>query len=171
MFQIKVIMSVEDNIFDFIVRDRLKKECEDRDYKLSRDYLRNSMMLDMIAYCSFGREEEAILNLETTMKFIRGYKCVQWNLVPFGQTFIFNVTGSIIMFEFWRKCFIQIKVLVQRRESLPGESFHKVILREHGRFLDSDNFSTPDALEAEGSAVMDSLKSVSEAFYIEYNTT
>ena len=167
-------MSVEDNTFepfDFKVKDRLIKECEDRGWQLSKDSMRNPMFIDMITYCSLGREEEALLNLKTTMDFIRLYKWAMHDLVQFGQTFSFHVTGELVMFEFWRKCFIKIKVSVEKKKPLPSESFHQVILRDHGRFLDSTNFATPDALEAEGLAAMDTLKSASEAFYIEHNST
>ena len=168
------VEEVEDNIFDFKVKDRLIKECEDKGYKLSKDSLRNPMILDMIVYCSLGREEEALLNLKTTHDFIRRYEWVQWRLVPVGQTFSWSdssLTGELLMFEFWRKCFIKIKVSVKKRESLPSESFHEVILREYGRLNEPNNFATPDSLEAEGVAAIDSLKSASEAFNIEYNTT
>ena len=78
------VEEVEDNIFDFKVKDRLVKECEDKGYKLSKDSLRNPMILDMIVYCSLGREEEALLNLKTTHDFIRRYEWVQWRLLPVG---------------------------------------------------------------------------------------
>ena len=105
------------------------------------------------------------------MDFIRLYKWAMHDLVQFGQSFGFHVTGELVMFEFWRMCFIKIKVSVKKKKPLPSESFHEVILRDHGRFLDSTNFATPDALEAEGLAAMDTLKSASEAFYIEHNST
>ena len=66
------------------------------------------------------------------------------------------------MFEFWRKCFIQTKVAVQKGESLPSESWHLVIFRDYGRFLDSANFSIYDAFVTETRVAIESLKNASD---------
>ena len=67
------MMIVEDNTFDFLVRDRLKKECEERPLSLSGDPAKDQLMLDMITYCSRGYKEEAVLNLTATKEFIVGF--------------------------------------------------------------------------------------------------
>ena len=69
-------MIVEDNTFDFLVRDHLKKMCEERNLTLSGDSKKDQLMLDMITYCSRGNKEEAVLNLNTTKEFITGYQIV-----------------------------------------------------------------------------------------------
>ena len=66
---------VEDNTFDFKVRDRLKKECEERNFHMGEDTL-SMMFLDMITYCSRGNEEAAVLNLIATT--VTPVACSAW---------------------------------------------------------------------------------------------
>ena len=73
-------------------------------------------------------------------------------------------TGKVFMYEFWRKCFIQTKVAVQKGEPLPRESWHVVIFREYGRFLNSANFANHDAFESEAKIAVESLVNASENF-------
>ena len=156
-------MSIEDNTFDFKVQDRLKKECKDRPPLFPYDPLKNHLLLDMIAYCSQGNQEEAVLNLKTTLKFERDYEIACTNLGAFSMAFLgYYERGSQIIFEFWRKCFIQIKVAVQKEEPLPRESWHVVMLREYGRFLDSHNFANLDAFYTEARVAKESLKNASD---------
>ena len=167
-------MSVEDNIFDFKVKDRLIKECKDKSYgPLFSDPLKNQILLDMIAYCSMGNLDEAILNLKITMDFEEDFEGVRQNLPPPpppGYFFGFYVTGSMFLYEFWRKCFIKIQVAVQKKESLPQESFHIVILREYGRFLNGHNFPNLHAFKNEVWVAVTSLKAASETFNNTYKT-
>ena len=94
---VKVMMIVEDNTFDFLVRDHLKKMCEERNLTLSGDSKKDQLMLDMITYCSRGNKEEAVLNLNTTKEFITGYQIVcrrlpggWWWADPNGWEFMFH---------------------------------------------------------------------------------
>merc|ERR1711971_696104 len=89
---------VEDNTFDFLVRDCLKKECEERGISLSGDPTRDQLMLDMITYCSRGNKEEAVCNLTATKEFIVGFQHVQrrlpggwWWADPNGWEFMFEL--------------------------------------------------------------------------------
>ena len=158
-------MSIEDNTFDFKVQDRLKKECKDRPPLFPYDPLKNHLLLDMIAYCSQGNQEEAVLNLKTTLKFERDYEIACTNLGAFSMAFLgYYERGSRIIFEFWRKCFIQTKVAVQKKESLPRETWHFVIFREYARFLNSDNFANHDAFESEARVAVASLVNASDTF-------
>ena len=99
------MMIVEDNTFDFLVRDRLKKECEERPISLSGDPTKDQLMLDMITYCSRGNKEEAVSNLTATKEFMVGFQLVQRRL-PGGWWWA-DPNGWEFMFEFWKKCFIK----------------------------------------------------------------
>ena len=70
-------MTIEDNTFDFKVRDRLLKECKNADYDLHYNPNDNKVMMDMITYCSQGNEEEAVLNLKTTKEFLRRFASIR----------------------------------------------------------------------------------------------
>ena len=163
----KVMVIVEDNTFDFKVRDRLKKEWEERNFHMGEDTL-SMMFLDMITYCSRGNEEAAVLNLIATEEFRDGIVRVSMRLIGgwqglMGLTGLTTVvTGWELMFEFWKKCFIKIKVLVQKQETLPAHSYTEVISRDYGRFLLEHNFANLDALKAEVKVAIDSLKNESE---------
>ena len=155
-------MTVEDNTFDFLVRDRLKKECEERGISLSGDPTKDQLMLDMITYCSRGNKEEAVCNLTATKEFIVGFQHVQRRL-PGGWWWA-DPNGWEFMFEFWKKSFIKIKVLVQKQEPLPSPAYSEVISREYGRFLQEHNFPNVDTFKAEARGAIASLKNDSENF-------
>ena len=160
-------MSKEDNTFDFRVQDRLRKECEGL-RPMFRDSLKNQLLLDMIAYCSQGSQEDAVLNLQTTRRFARDYDVTMTRLLLpastvgwdfFGDYFHY---GQWFVFEFWKKCFIQTKVAVQKEEALPRESWHVVMLREYGRFTNSHNFTNLNAFDTEARIAKESLKNASD---------
>ena len=158
-------MIVEDNTFDYLVRDHLTKECEDRHLLPFWGYLNPSaqqdrqLMLDMITYCSRGNKEAAVLNLIATKDFIHGFMIVG---ILDGRNWWSDAWD--FMFEFWKKCFIKIKVLVQKQESLPPPTYTEVISRDYGRFLQHHNFANFDALKAESRVAIDSLKNDSENY-------
>ena len=161
-------MSVEDNTYDFKVRDRLREEYETKRYA---PYLNSSsvphrngaeLMLDMMTYCSQGNQEEAVLNLKATERFQNKYEAVRWSMP--GPKHGVYATGEVFIYEFWRKCFIQTKVAVQKGEPLPSESWHVVIFRDYGRFLNSANFSIHDAFKTETRVAIESLKNASDNF-------
>ena len=156
---------VEDNTFDFKVRDRLKKECEERNFHMGED-TPSQVFLDMITYCSRGNEEAAVLNLIATEELMDGILRVSMRLVGgwLGMVIPITtvVTGWDLMFEFWKNCFIKIKVLVQKQETLPAHAYTEVISRDYGRFLLDHNFANLDALKDEVKVAIDSLKIESE---------
>ena len=159
-------MRVEDNSFDFLVRDRLRKECNDRNFSLTGDPHRDQIMLDMITYCARGNREEAVLNLNTTKEFINGFNLVCRRLPSQGINWWWwqDPNGWQFMFEFWKKCFIQIKVAVQKEEPIPSESYHVVISREYGRFLQENNFDNIETMKTDANSAVISLKNASEYF-------
>ena len=159
-------MIVEDNTFDFLVRDHLKKICDEKNLTLSGDPKKDQLMLDMITYCSRGNKEEAALNLNTTKEFMTGYHNVCRRLP--GAWWWAAPNGWDFMFEFWKKCFIQIKVAVQSEEPLPSESYHEVISRDYGRFLQDNNFANVDAMKTEAAVAIISLKNASENLNTKY---
>ena len=159
-------MSVEDNTYDFKVRDRLREEYETRMYlgighgigAVGVDG--DELILDLITYCSQGDQDEAVLNLKATQRFQSKYEAVRWRLP--GPKYDVYETDVVFMYEFWRKCFIRTKVAVQKGEELPSESWHIVIFRDYGRFLDSANFSIYDAFVTETRVAIESLKNASD---------
>ena len=155
-------MSIEDNTFDHKVRERLMKES--KSIHLFFDPHKTQLLIDMITYCSQGNQEAAVLNFRTTLKFDRKYEIARRGIPDYPFHFGYYARGLCLMFEFWRKCFIQIKVAVQKQEALPRESWHEVILREYGRFLNSHNFANTDVFDTEVRVVRESLKNESEAF-------
>ena len=150
-------MLVEDNTFDFLVRDRLKKECEERPMLPLPHTEQHKLMLDMITYCSRGNKEAAVLNLIATKDFIHGFMVVG---ILDGRNWWSDAWD--FMFEFWKKCFIKIKVLVQKQESLPPPTYTEVISRDYGRFRRDHNFASVDAFIAEARVAIDALKNESE---------
>ena len=123
-------------------------------------------MLEMITYCSRGNKEEAVLNLKTTQDFMTCYQIVCRRL-PGGWWWA-DPNGWEFMVEFWKKCFIQIKVAVQSEEPLPSESYHEVISRDYGRFLQENNFANVDVMKNEAMVAIISLKNASENFSNNY---
>ena len=150
------MMNIEDNTFDFKVRDRLQKECRERSWKLRRFPEDNRIMIDMITYCSQGNEEEAALNLQTSMDFKDGFKrtCRSFGMWV-GEIGWASAMAEQFLFLFWKKSFIELKVAVHKDENLPRESWHEVLMREHGRFLIDQNFTDSFAFEAEVLLVID----------------
>ena len=157
-----LIMTTEDNTFDFSVRDRLKKECKERNWKLSGESHEDQLLLDMITYCSRGNQVAAVLNLNTTIEFEGGYYSSLRRL--HGGGLWCNPTGWEFIFEFWKKCFIQLRVKLVKKEPLPSEFYHEVIFRDYGRFLLYQNFANVDAMETEASISIISLKNESDNF-------
>ena len=161
-------MSVEDNTFDFKVRDHMLCECKiDLDLiSMHFNPLEKQILIDMIAYCSNGNQEEAVINLKTTSKFVEKYDDARshpmWNI--HAVEFWHYVRGSVFMFEFWRKCFIQTKVAVQKEEPLPRESWHVVMMREYGRFMNRDNFVNFYAFDSEAQVARQSLVEQSDHY-------
>ena len=149
-------MRVEDNSFDFKVRDRLVKECKEMNYSLRSDPKQHSVMLDMIAYCARGDEGAAILSLKATKEFKDGWMRT-WQRLN-GWTLALDVANEHFLFQFWKKSFIQLKVSVQKNESLPRESHHEVIMRDHGRFLNELNFNDLDEFITEHATVLDTFR-------------
>lgn len=70
--------------------------------------------------------------------------------------------------SFGKKCFIQIKVAVQSEEPLHSESYHEVISRDYGRFLQENNFANVDVMKNEAMVAIISLKNASENFSNNY---
>ena len=137
-------MNVVDNTFDFKVRDRLVKECRERNWKLLHSCTEDPrVMIDMITYCSQGNEEEAVLNLKASKEFMD-------RLRNTGRTFdLWSCKlAEDIMFLFWKKSFIELKVAVHKNEILPRDSCHEIMMREYGHLLHEENFADSDAFIA-----------------------
>ena len=91
-------MRVEDNSFDFKVRDRLVKECKEMNYSLRSDPKQHSVMLDMIAYCARGGGEAAILSLKASKEFKDGWMRT-WQRLN-GWTLALDVANEHFLFQF-----------------------------------------------------------------------
>ena len=159
------MMIVEDNSFDFIVRDHLRKKFDERPMPTNWQRSDDHLMLDMITYCSRGNKEEAVNNLTATMEIMAGLQRVCKRLAghPPWMTWA-DLRAWDFMFEFWKKCFIQNKVLVQKQEPLPPSAYTEVISRDYGRFLQGNNFANVEAFITEAKVVIASLRNDSENF-------
>ena len=150
-------MKVADNCFDFNVRDRLQKECSERNWTLRSDSAEhNNVMIDMITYCSRGNKEEAVLNLRTSMEFKDGLISTGLTLgldmnidMESIETDSLEVVGEAFLFFFWRRSFIELKVSVHKNENIPRKSYHESIMRDFGRFLNAQNFNDSDVFQEE----------------------
>ena len=146
LFQ-KQTMTVDDNSYDFLVRDRLFQECKDMNYKIHYDPEKNKLMIDMITYCSQGNQDEALRNLMTTKEFQDRFKslCSRLNIPPgypvpvsyFSQHWVYS-----FLFKFWRKCFIEVKIAVEKKEAPLRVSFNEIIMRDYEYLLNEQNFPT-----------------------------
>ena len=152
---------VEDNSFDFKVRDRLQKECRERNWKLRRyeyDSKNNRVMIDMITYCSQGDEEEAVRNLISTKMFMDRFKSSCQTLgMPVNTLSWAELNAEEFMFLFWKKSFIELKVAIHKSEKLP-RVFSQAIIRDLGRFLDEQNFNNSQALKNEARIAMEAIR-------------
>ena len=149
-------MKVEDNSFDFKVRDRLVNECKEMNFSLRSDPKQHSVMLDMIAYCARGDEGAAILSLKASKEFNDGWMRTWHRLTLLNVANVGPVEH--FLFQFWKKSFIQLKVSVQKNENFPRESHHEVIMRDHGRFLNELNFNDLDEFITEHATVLDTFR-------------
>ena len=145
-------MKVEDNSFDFKVRDRLVNECKEMNFSLRSDPKQHSVMLDMIAYCARGDEGEAVLSLKATKEFKDGWMRT-WRRLEGWNAWVDVDPVDEFLFEFWKKSFIELKVAVQKNENRPRELYHEVIMRDHGRFLNELNFNGMEAFIIETDTV------------------
>ena len=66
------------------------------------------------------------------------------------------------MFLFWKKCFIEIKVAVQKKEAPLRVSHHEIIMRDYGHLLNRQNFPNYDTFKAQATTAENHLKSVTE---------
>ena len=68
------MMIVEDNSFDFVVRDHLRKKFDEKVLPSSWQRSKDHLMLDMImiTYCSRGNKEDAANNLTATLGIMAG---------------------------------------------------------------------------------------------------
>ena len=161
-------MKVEDNSYDFKVRDRLQKECRERNWKLVRNTEDNRAMIDMITYCSQGNEEEAVQNLKTSMEVRDGLNStcrtlgldLWWHAVE--VIFSVEVVMEAFLFLFWKKSFIELKVSVHKNENNPRGSYHEVIMRDFGRFLNDQNFIDSNVFQAQVKIEMINFEDIAE---------
>ena len=81
-------MTIEDNTFDFKVRDCLLEECRKENVVLHYNHNDNKVMIDLITYCSQGNVEEAILNLKSTIEFLENFETVRNSFDGFRAYFL-----------------------------------------------------------------------------------
>ena len=160
-------MRVEDNCYDFKVSDRLQRECRERNWELQNDPEDHKAMVDMITYCSRGNEEEAVLNLKTSKEFMDNF---QRTFRIMGMTFwdyslgVNRVMAESVLFQFWKKSFIELKVAVHKNEIISHESYHEALMRGLGRFLNEENFNNLDAFKSEVRTVENTLVATTNNF-------
>ena len=158
-------MTVEDNSYDFQVRDRLLKECKKMNYKLHYNPDDHALMLDMITYCSQGNQEEAVLNLKTTKEFQDRFISVSTRLLSFPTSFPNGYNFSSVyqfLFKFWKKSFIEIKVAVEKKEAPLRISYHQLLMRDYDHFLNEQNFLNFEAFRLQLTAASNNLLAAAE---------
>ena len=151
----------------FKVSDRLQRECRERNWELQNDPEDHKAMVDMITYCSRGNEEEAVLNLKTSKEFMDLF---QRTFRIMGMTFwdyslgVNRAMAESVLFQFWKKSFIELKVAVHKNEIISHESYHEALMRGLGRFLNEENFNNLDAFKSEVRTVENTLVATTNNF-------
>ena len=74
----------------------------------------------------------------------------------------FRTWAPDFMFLFWKKCFIEIKVAVQKKEAPLIVSHHEIIMRDYGHFLHRQNFPNYDTFKTQASTASNHLQSATE---------
>ena len=140
-------MALEDNSYDFLVSDCLLQKCKEMNYKIHYDPEKHKVMMDMITYCSQGSRDEALRNLMTTKEFQNRFKsvCSRLNIPPgfpvppsyYSQHWVYS-----FLFKFWRKCFLEVKIAVEKKEAPLRVSYNEIIMRDYEYLLNEQNFPT-----------------------------
>ena len=126
---------IGEKTFEFRIRDRLTKECQDAGLTLNRLSTRHAVMIDMMAYCAHGDEEEAVRNLEASKTFLNHYEVVSQGLGPPAERRKAIQLGKDLLFEFWRKCFIKKKFSVQAEIDVPERPPHEILEQDYGHLV------------------------------------
>ena len=97
--------ATEDKEFNFYLRDKLSKYCDDGAILLSLSKPRNHrIVLDMIVYSSLGDEEQGMESVKETHNFLMAYqRHMFWGIWGVNR-------ADDLMWEFWKSCFIRVKM-------------------------------------------------------------
>ena len=99
---------VTDRGFDYVLRDKLKKHCMEKNLYLHCSGMnsKHDLIIDLITYSSMGDLNQALRSAEETNKFL--------NTMPqFVNIWGLNQRKSRMMLEVWRNCFIRIKLALE----------------------------------------------------------
>ena len=101
-----------DRGFDYVLRDKLKQHCMEKNLFLhcSGMNVQHDLIIDLITYSSMGDWNQALKSAEETNKFLRTFPQLM-NAVLWGSTL--NQRKSRLMLEVWRNCFIRTKLALE----------------------------------------------------------
>ena len=101
-----------DRGFDYVLRDKLKQHCMEKNLFLhcSGMNVQHDLIIDLITYSSMGDWNQALKSAEETNKFLKTFPPLM-NAVLWGSTL--NQRKSRLMLEVWRNCFIRTKLALE----------------------------------------------------------
>ena len=101
-----------DRGFDYVLRDKLKQHCMEKNLFLhcSGMNVQHDLIIDLITYSSMGDWNQALKSAEETNKILRTFPQLM-NAVLWGSTL--NQRKSRLMLEVWRNCFIRTKLALE----------------------------------------------------------
>ena len=99
--------------FDYVLRDRLKQYCRERNLFLHCGGMNmmHDLLINLITYSSMGDWNQALKSAEETNKFLKTMPQFV-NIWGLGIWEI-NQRKSRMMLEVWRNCFIRIKLALE----------------------------------------------------------
>ena len=101
-----------DRGFDYVLRDKLKQHCMEKNLFLhcSGMNVQHDLIIDLITYSSMGDWNQALKSAEETNKFLKTFPPLM-NALLWGSTL--NQRKSRLMLEVWRNCFIRTKLALE----------------------------------------------------------
>ena len=122
------------NVFDYQIRESLKKKCKEMKVRLSEDCIDHIVLLDVITLVSDGDKDAAVKNLQETVNFMSNYRTAINRLLDASPHAPMNIENYLddlywnLIYCFWKTYFI--KVLVSHRRKIkpkykPHESLRR----------------------------------------------
>ena len=122
------------NVFDYQIRESLKKKCKEMKVRLSEDCIDHIVLLDVITLVSDGDKDAAVKNLQETVNFMSNYRTAINRLLDSSPHAPMNIENYLddlywnLIYCFWKTYFI--KVLVSHRRKIkpkykPHESLRR----------------------------------------------
>ena len=129
--------------FDYVLRDRLKQYCRERNLFLHCGgmNMKHDLLINLITYSSMGDWNQALKSAEETNKFLTTSPLLVNNTWWWIQE-----NNSNLIFEVWRNCFIRTKLAIEYTGLGPTNYDYHTILQTFARRV--KNFvGSPEALK------------------------